>query len=1351
MTTNMFASLINRFNQFNRIKLPYIGFAVVYVLLLLLGLHVLSTTSQIAIIWPAGGFLMGCLVITPRQRWPWLFLLVYGLTILVEELSWRNQPLWLIVSLVSLNCLEAGVGALLIRRFCGGTTGFQVVRQVMMFMLGVVLGLPLLTAFIAALAIVPVVSAALFGNTYFTWAAAFSLGVLFTTPGVLALAHQWPQRYQVSTQQRLELALILGLAIALAWLQFGNETSAFPPRITLVLRLVLHPYTTLPLLLWAGMRFGQLGVTTAGWVWVIASVQYLHHNQSAINLDTLTGLHEFQWLVLIIAFAAIGFTVIYHQAQVATRRSLRAEALAYTQAGLAATAAARFEGVFNTVETGLILEDVSTIFQALHRLRDDGVTDLRAYLTQHPQYLCELIRQIDVLAVNQTALRLFQVDNLAAYQATLMQQQQTDTLAIFVDGLCAFWSKQAAFSSEVRYQTVNGKDIFAMVSFPIPSSLDAARQLLVSVLDITPLKQVEAALRHSQAELSLQVKRAEALLNLPQAADQLDEANFMQHGLELAEDLTNSEISFIHFINDDEVTIELVTWSRRTLAHYCSAIFDRHYPVHQAGIWADALRQRQPVIVNNYAACPHKQGLPEGHAHLQRLVSLPVLENGRVVMIAGVGNKTADYTDIDVETLQLIANDIWRLVQRRRAIKSLATSEQRLREAQHLANIGSWEFDHHTGELTWSDEVFHIFEVPREQFSYSFESAMQWVHPEDQTMVIQAFNAAIAQQTTYNQVNRLLTPTGKIKYIHGRGETYYADNRKPKRSVGTVQDITDQVLASRKLQQAAAVFRSTLEGVVITDLEGQILNVNQAFETITGYTQAEVIGQTPRLLKSGKHEPQFYANLWQALNQQGQWHGEIWNRRKDGTIYPELLTITTVRSMDDIATGYVGVFSDITEAKASQEQLDFLAYHNPLTELPNRLLFNDRLNHSIALASRQNTMLAVIFIDLDRFKHINDTMGHGAGDQLLQQLAARLKQQMRRDDTIAHLSGDEFVVLLENLDSAQPVTTVVHNLFETFKQPFQLQNQAIYITASLGISLFPNDGEDSATLLRNADTAMYQAKEEGRNTYRFYTQAMMAITFEQMLLENALRHALDRQEFHLVYQPQVALPSGRLVGLEALIRWHHKELGMISPAQFIPLAEETGLIRDIGAWVLHQACQQGQAWRQQGFAFGRIAVNVAGPQLRHGGLLTVLKTTLAATGFSPNHLELEVTEGFIMERGTGSIEQLTELRNLGIEISIDDFGTGYSSLSYLKKLPIEKLKIDQSFVHDIPHDSNDMAIAEAIIALGKALNLKVIAEGVETQAQADFLVQQGCDEAQGYLFSRPEPAAIVAGFPYGDT
>jgi diguanylate cyclase (GGDEF)-like protein/PAS domain S-box-containing protein len=555
-----------------------------------------------------------------------------------------------------------------------------------------------------------------------------------------------------------------------------------------------------------------------------------------------------------------------------------------------------------------------------------------------------------------------------------------------------------------------------------------------------------------------------------------------------------------------------------------------------------------------------------------------------------------------------------------------------------------------------------------------------------------------------------------------------------------VRDISERLFSEERLRLSATVFESTREGVLITDVSGNITAVNTAFTDITGYTEAEVFGKKPSILKSGKHEDTFYDEMWGAINSVGYWRGEVWNRRKNGEIYPEWETISTVRDERGRLTNYVAVFSDISDIKESESQLEYLAHHDPLTELPNRLLFTARLDHALERSKRDGTCLAVLFIDLDLFKNINDSLGHPIGDALLKKVAVRLKQQLRDEDTVARLGGDEFTVLLEQLINQESAGNIAAKLALSLNDPFIVEEHNLHIAASIGISIYPNDGDTAATLLRNADAAMYQAKAQGRDGYQYYTEEMTSSAVKRVLLENSLRQAIVLDQFVVYFQPKISLVDGKLIGSEALVRWLHPDMGLVPPDNFIPLAEDTGLIVPIGSWVLNTACRQIKQWREKGLETGTVAVNLSGQQLQRGNLVETVKQALKESGLDASLLELEITESFLMDQADKAIGVLSELRALGVTLSIDDFGTGYSSLSYLKQLPINNLKIDKSFVRDIPQDPNDEAIARAIISLAGNLQLDVIAEGIETEEQLAFLRREGCELGQGYLFSPPIPA-----------
>ncbi len=561
--------------------------------------------------------------------------------------------------------------------------------------------------------------------------------------------------------------------------------------------------------------------------------------------------------------------------------------------------------------------------------------------------------------------------------------------------------------------------------------------------------------------------------------------------------------------------------------------------------------------------------------------------------------------------------------------------------------------------------------------------------------------------------------------------------------VAIYDDITERKQAEEQLRLAARVFESSAEGIVITDLNGHILSVNEAFSAITGYPLEEIVGQNPRILKSGKHDPAFYRDMWRVILKDGHWQGEVWNRRKNGEVYPEWMNIGSVKDEHGQISHFVGTFTDITQRKAAEERIHFLAHHDALTGLPNRVLLQDRISQSVAICQHQGGKAGLLLIDLDRFKNINESLNHAFGDQLLQEVAQRLEGCARRVDTVARSGGDEFVVLLTEVRDIAEIAAAANNILITLSQPFTLDGHEINITSSIGISVYPDDGDNAQHLLKNADVAMYRAKDMGRNNYQFYTQDMNARTFETLVLENSLRHALKRDDFVLHYQPQIDIASGVMVGVEALLRMRHPELGLVPPGTFIPIAEETGLIVPIGIWVINEACRQGRLWRDAGLTELRIAVNLSAKQFLQPGLLDIVEKALADSGLPPQQLELELTESILMRDSEVIIDTLRRFKKMGVQLSIDDFGTGFSSLSYLKRFDLDRLKIDQSFVRDITSDPDDLAIARAVIALGHSLGLKVIAEGVESGEQLELLRTNGCDEIQGYYFSRPQPASEI--------
>ncbi|UVE17404.1 EAL domain-containing protein [Pseudomonas sp. LS44] len=596
-----------------------------------------------------------------------------------------------------------------------------------------------------------------------------------------------------------------------------------------------------------------------------------------------------------------------------------------------------------------------------------------------------------------------------------------------------------------------------------------------------------------------------------------------------------------------------------------------------------------------------------------------------------------------------------------------------------------------------------------------------------------------------NFVAPIRTRDGQIRLCELSTQTIVIGTEKCMLTIA--RDITERQLMQEKLLQAATVFESTAEGVLITDTQQRITAVNRAFSEITGYSESDVLGQTPRMLASGQHDSAFYVAMWHQLAAEGHWQGEIWNRRKSGEPYPQWLTISAVHNSADEITHFVGVFADISILKHAEARLDYQAHHDPLTGLPNRLLFENRLRMALQEAQADDRQGAVLFLDLDRFKHINDSLGHPIGDLLLKSIAMRLRDQLRDIDTVARLGGDEFIILLPGLHQPADAEHVASKLLRCFGTAFEADEHEFFISASIGISLFPQDGTDVATLIKNADAAMYRSKSKGRNRAEFYTYDLTFQATQRMALEHELRRALERGEFSLYYQPKLALPSRQLIGAEALIRWHHPQLGEVSPDRFIPLAEESGLILPIGDWALQEACRQMSLWLPQHAPFGALSVNLAGSQLRQPRLVQRVASLLSDNGLPPALLQLEITESFIMSQTEEALAILHELKALGLQLAIDDFGTGYSSLSYLKRLPLDTLKIDKSFVQGLPGDPHDAAITRAIIALARSMQLTVVAEGVETAAQEEFLTREGCQQIQGFVVSPALPAdAFAASF-----
>ena len=692
----------------------------------------------------------------------------------------------------------------------------------------------------------------------------------------------------------------------------------------------------------------------------------------------------------------------------------------------------------------------------------------------------------------------------------------------------------------------------------------------------------------------------------------------------------------------------------------------------------------------------------------------------------------------EVQYLSTIMRD---LSEQKRNERVFRESAARLRLAQQIGRLGSWECDLVTNALTWSENMYRIAGQDPERFEVTRENWLKLVHPDDRPALLAVSEDTIGGRRAFDIDHRVCRPDGSVLHVHERAELVRDASGRPLKLVGTVQDITERKLAEEQLRLAGQVFENSGEAIVITDARRRIISVNPAYTAITRYSREEVVGRTPQDLTPDLRGWERERAIWEEVELAGFWQGEVWDRRRDGETYPKWLTVSAVRDRAGQVVNFIKIFSDISERKEREERVRHLAHHDFLTDLPNRMLLSDRITQAISLAQRSDAQVAVLFLDLDRFKNVNDSLGHTIGDKLLQEVARRLRACVRGSDTVSRLGGDEFVILVPGVTDAGDVAVLAQKVLEVVSEPYWIEGHELVSSPSIGIAVYPTDGPDVEALLRNADAAMYHAKESGRKNYQFFTPDMNTRAIERLSMERSLRRALERGELRLHYQPQYDIASGRIVGMEALIRWEHPDLGLVSPARFMPFAEESGLILPIGEWVLQEACRQNRAWQEADLPRVRVAVNISALQFRQPGFAESVQRALTHTGLAARYLELEVTESVIMHDAERVTQSLALLKQMGLELAIDDFGTGYSSLSYLKRFPIDRLKIDQSFVRDITTDQDDAAITGAIIALTRNLGLKTIAEGVETREQLEFLRAHGCDEVQGFLLSRPVEAS----------
>lgn len=680
---------------------------------------------------------------------------------------------------------------------------------------------------------------------------------------------------------------------------------------------------------------------------------------------------------------------------------------------------------------------------------------------------------------------------------------------------------------------------------------------------------------------------------------------------------------------------------------------------------------------------------------------------------------------------------------RQRYETALLESEERYRMTMEATHTGIWSWDLENDTIHWNNECYAMLGYADQTFPLNRKHFKAMMHPDDQVQFFINFMPQMLSDTSAEAEFRLQTAQGKWLWIQSRGRPIAFNNRsKPVRIVGTHVNI-DKQKQTEQLRLAATAFE-TSDAIMIVNKANRIIKVNNAFCQITGYSEEEALNKTPAMLRSGMHKPDFYQSLWQTVNNTGHWQGEIWNRRKDGEIFIAALHINTLFNDDGSINQRVAVFSDITEKKRSEELIWKQANFDPLTGLPNRRMFMDRLQQEILLADRANHSVALMFLDLDRFKEINDTMGHNTGDELLQEVAKRFRKLVRGSDTVARLGGDEFTFILPQIENTQQVERVAEKILEAAERPFTLQHQPVYISGSIGITLFPQDADNVDQLIQNADQAMYAAKESGRNQMYYFTPSMQEDALQRVNLVKELREAISEQQFVLYYQPIVDMHNRKVVKAEALIRWQHPEKGLVMPDAFIPLADESGLILEIGEWGFTEALQQVKLWRTTLNPDFQISVNTSPAHFELNGPHAASPERwigqLKGSNIDGGAISVEITEGLLMDTSPETRQKLLKLRDADIQVALDDFGTGHSSLAYLNQLDIDYLKIDRSFVKNLKQPSNDLALCNAIIVMAHTLGLKVVAEGIETLEQHQLLQEAGCDFGQGYLYSPALPA-----------
>jgi len=972
----------------------------------------------------------------------------------------------------------------------------------------------------------------------------------------------------------------------------------------------------------------------------------------------------------------------------------------------------RYQDIFESTGVALCVLDLSSLPGQLDRYHLRNLAALKQSLALEPGLRRNLLQELKITEINEVARQLLNVTcNEGAWQR-LIEGSGDGRESIGMQLLDALIEQRAQFELEVRLPAPLGGELHLWLMARLPQQRRDYQAVILSISDITSRKQVELSLLERESFWS------DVVRTVP---DQL-----------YVQDVHNRRMIF-----SNRHLGQTLGYDRSELAQMGDHFWELLLHPEDAEHYRSLRQQQRDSGHSQSLHCQlrfrHRDGGWRCYDIREQVLARD--GEGQVTRIIGVGK--------DV-TVQIEAS------------QSLRDSEQRYRMLAESISDVIFSTDNQL-------QLNYISPSVQTVLGYSVD----YIFDNGWPSIIANPSQLSGMQTLMERVSKALDDREQLRQLRSQLPTQVflfdclrADGRKIpielrlvlvwddherfEGVLGVARDISQQRRAEKDLRMAATVFEHSTSAILITDPAGYIVQVNEAFSRVSGYAPDEVLDQRPNMLTVEGQQDAHLGYVLKQLNQRGTWEGEVWLKRRSGEHYPAWVGITAVLDDERDLASYVCFFTDISERKASEQRIHRLAYYDALTHLPNRTLFQDRLHTALQQAERHKSWVVLMFLDLDRFKPINDSLGHAAGDRMLKDMAERLLACVDEDDTVARMGGDEFTLLLQSRTSREMALNraihVAENILASLVRPFVLESREFFVTASIGIALSPQDGNELSQLMKNADTAMYHAKERGKNNFQFYQADMNASALERLELESDLRHALEQNEFILYYQPQFSGDGKRLTGAEALLRWRHPRRGLVPPGDFIPVIEELGLVVDVGDWVLREASRQLKAWHKAKVRVPKVSVNISARQFSDGQLGKRIATILEETGLPPACLELELTESILMREVNEAMQILDSLKNLGLSIAVDDFGTGYSSLNYLKQFPIDVLKIDRTFVDGLPEGEQDAQIARAIIAMAHSLNLAVIAEGVETHEQLEFLREHGCDEVQGYLFGRPMPA-----------